>query len=165
MKLSHHGFVFPLGSLLRPRRQHDARKLRVRCAIAAPARDRCKCAKDGALHHQRRRTEYDDVAELPRTQRELQWIRHTLAVCIAEAREAEEGLYHMHEPLAWCYRNPHARITVACIPPVVPYAWLDDRRLALMKDVSLPFALHGQLTLNHGELLDKSGMTVLPHDP
>ena len=55
-------------SVLRPRRQHDARELRVRRAIAAPARDQCEGAKERALHRQRRRTEHDHVAELPRSQ-------------------------------------------------------------------------------------------------
>ncbi len=151
-------------SVLRPRRQDDARELRVRRAITAPARDRCECAKDDALQRQRRRTEHDHVAELPRTQGELQRIRHALAVSVPEPREAEEGLDHMHEPLAWCDLNPYARVAVARIPPVVPYAGLDDGRLALMKDAGLPVALHGQLTLKHGKLLDKSGMAVFPND-
>ena len=58
-------------SVLRPRRQYDARELRVRRTIAAPARDRCEGAKDHALHRQRRRTEHDHVAELPVSQGEL----------------------------------------------------------------------------------------------
>ena len=59
-------------SVLRPRRQHDARELRVRRAIAAPARDPCEGAKERALHRQRRRTEHDHVAELRRSQGSLQ---------------------------------------------------------------------------------------------
>jgi hypothetical protein len=46
----------------------------------------------------------------------------------------------------------------------VPYAELDDGRLALMKNADLPVALHGQVTLEHGELLEKSGMAMFPHD-
>jgi hypothetical protein len=36
---------------LRSRRQHGAGELRVRCAIAAPAPDRSKDAKERALHY------------------------------------------------------------------------------------------------------------------
>jgi hypothetical protein len=58
--------------VLGPRRQHDARELRVGRAIAAPARNRCEYAKDRALHCRRWRPEHDHVAELPRTESELQ---------------------------------------------------------------------------------------------
>jgi len=146
----------------RRRRQHYARELRVRRAIAAPACERCEGAKDCALHRQRRRTEDDHVAELPRTQGELQRIRHAFTVCVPELREAEEGLDHIQKPFAWSDLHLYAGIAVARIPPVVPYAGLDDGRLAPTKNGGLPVALHGQLTLECGELLDKTGMAVLP---
>src|SRR5437763_5156572 len=53
--------------VLRPGRQHDARKLRVRRAIATPTRDRYQRNKERALQRQRRRTEHEHVAELERT--------------------------------------------------------------------------------------------------
>src|SRR5262249_25381868 len=52
----------------------------------------------------------------------------------------------------------------ARIPPVVPYAGIDDGRLALMQNARLLFALDVQLALEHGEALDKGGMPVFPHD-
>jgi len=66
--------------------------------------------------------------------------------------------------LAWCDLQPQACVAVARIPPVVPYAGLDDDRLALMKNAGLFVALRGQLTLEHGELLDKRGVAMFPHD-
>jgi hypothetical protein len=150
-------------SVLRPRRHHDARELRVRRAIAAPARDQCEGAKERALHRQRRRTEHDHIAELPQSEGSLQRIRHALTVCMPEPCEAEEGLDHVQKPFAWCDLHPYAGVAVARIPPVVPYAGLDDGRLASTKNAGLPVALHGQLTLEYGELLDKSGMAVFPH--
>ena len=82
----------------------------------------------------------------------------------AEPREAEEGLDHVQKPFAGRDLHPYAGVAVARIPPVVPYARLDDGRLPPTKNAGLPVALHGQLTLEHGELLDKSGMAVFPHD-
>jgi hypothetical protein len=67
----------------------------------------------------------------------------------------------------WAKRSPgcdlhaHAGVTVARVPPVVPLIPLDNGRLALAQDVRPPGALHGQLTLEHGEALDKSGVAVL----
>jgi hypothetical protein len=49
-------------------------------------------------------------------------------------------------------------------PFVVPYAGLDDGRLALMQNAGLPVAFYGQLTLERGEALDLSGMAVFPYD-
>jgi len=46
----------------------------------------------------------------------------------------------------------------------VPYAELDDGPLALMKNAGLPVALYGQLTFEHSEFLDKSGMATFPND-
>jgi hypothetical protein len=89
---------------------------------------------------------------------------HSLAVCVAQPRETEEGLDHVHEPLAGCDLHPYPRVVVARIPPVVPYAGLDDGRLALMQNAGLPVAFYGQLTLERGEALDLSGMAVFPYD-
>src|SRR5215472_15064083 len=120
--------------MLRPRRQHTARKLRVRRAIAARACDGRDRSEDRALHHRRWRTENNHVPELSRTQRQLQRIGHALAVGVPELRETEKGLYHVHEPLSWCDLQPYARVAVARIPPVVPHAGLDNGRLALMQN-------------------------------
>jgi len=57
-------------------------ELRVRRAIAAPARNPCECAKARAFDRPRRRAEDDHIAELLRTQCELQRIRYALAVCV-----------------------------------------------------------------------------------
>ena len=46
----------------------------------------------------------------------------------------------------------------------MPYAGIDDSRLALMQNARLLVALDGQLALEHGEALDKGGMPVFPHD-
>jgi hypothetical protein len=164
MKLCHNRFVFSLGSVLGPRRQHNARELRVRRPVAAQAGDWCQRDKDRALHRHWRRTKHDHVTELPRTQGELQWIQHTLAVCVSEPRKAVESFHHVHEPLAGCDLHPHPRIAVARIPPVMPYAELDDGRLALIQNTHLPVAFYCQLTLQRGEALDQGGMTVFPND-
>ena len=68
----------------------------------------------------------------------------------------------MHEPLAWSDFHTYARVAVARIPPVVPDAGLDDGGLVLMKGTGLPFALYRQRTVEHGELLNESGMAVFP---
>jgi hypothetical protein len=58
----------------------------------------------------------------------------------ARAARVRKGLYHVHEPLAWCDLHPYARVAVARIPPVVPYAQLDNGRLALMQNAGLSVA-------------------------
>src|SRR5215813_13942804 len=116
------------------------------------------------LHRERWRTEHDYVAELARTQRELQRIRHALAVCVPEPRQAVEGFDHVYEPLAGRDLHPYPRVAAARIPPVVPYACLDDGRLALSQNAGVPVSLHHQLTLERGESFDQSGMAVFPHD-
>src|SRR5262249_11480827 len=70
----------------------------------------------------------------------------------------------MQEPLAGRDLHPYQRVAVGRIPPVVPYARLDDGSLALMQNAHLVVALDGQLTLEHGEALDKDGMPVFPGD-
>jgi len=91
-------------------------------------------------------------------------VPHAFIVGVPEPRDTEKGLYHMHETLAGCDLYPYSRVAVARIPPVVPYARLDDCRLALMQNAGLPVAFYGQLTLERGEALDLSGMAVFPHD-
>src|SRR5215472_2824990 len=81
-----------------------------------------------------------------------------------QPRQAEEGLDQVDEPLAGCDLHPYPRVASARIPPVVPYAGTDDGRLALMQNVRLLVALHGQLALQHGELLYKGGMAVFADD-
>ena len=152
-------------SVLRPRRQYDARELRVRRTIAAPARDLCDGAKDHALTASggKRNT----ITSLnPRLVR-ASYPADTACpyrLC-TEPHKAEEGFNHIQEPFAGCDLHPYAGVPVARIPPVVPYAGLDDGRLASTKIADLPVALHGQLTLEHGELFDKKrdGGVPPPH--
>src|SRR5215831_8953835 len=100
--------------------QYDTRKLRIDCAIATPARNWSQCEKHCPLHRQGWRTENDHIAELTRSDGELQWKRHSLAVCIPESRQAVEGLDHVREPLAGCDLHPYPRVSVRRIPPVMP---------------------------------------------
>jgi hypothetical protein len=62
----------------------------------------------------------------------------------------------------WRDLNAYTRVAVARVPPIVPDAGLNHGRLALMKNADLPIAFDGQLTLDHRESLDKTGMVVFP---
>ena len=93
-------------------------------------------------------------------------MRHALAVRVAKPRQTEHRLYHVGEALAGRHLNSYAGIlAVACVPPVVPHARIDDGGFALTEDASLPCELHSQLTLKHGETLNESGVAVLAYDP
>jgi hypothetical protein len=59
------------------------------------------------------------------------------------SRETEEGLYHVHQPLAVCDLLPYPRVAFARIPPVEPYGGINDGRLALMQTTGLPIAFYG----------------------
>ena len=54
---------------------------------------------------------------------------------------------------------------VARVPPVVPPAGLDDRRLAFAQDARPPVELQRQLAFEHREALDDRGVEVLADDP
>ena len=118
----------PLGATSRDA-SDDARELRVTSHDSrATARPRASGRQRArAVRATWRRTEHDHVAELPRSQGSLQRIRHALTVRVPEPREAEEGLDHVQKPLARCEPPRRTRdVAVARIPPVVPYAGLDD---------------------------------------
>jgi hypothetical protein len=120
-----------------PLGQNRARELRVCGAITAPSRNGGKGTKERALHRRRRRAELNHVTELQRKQRQLQWMRHALAVRVTEAGETEYRLNHVSEALAGRYLNPYAGVlAVARVPPVVPHAGLDDGGFTPTEDTS-----------------------------
>ena len=63
------------------RRQHTARELRVRRAIAAPAQESLLARQRSCVASPRQQTEHDHVHRTPPTQRELQRIRHSCCLC------------------------------------------------------------------------------------
>ena len=72
----------------------------------------------------------------------------------------------MGESLAGRHLHANAGVlAVARVPPIVPHARFDGGGLARTEDSCLPGELHGQLTLEHGQTLNESGMAVLAHDP
>jgi len=82
---------------------------------------------------------------------------------VSEPCKTEKGFDQMYEAFAGSNLHAHAGVTIACIPPVVPYARFNDGGFALTQNALLPIALHGKLTLKHGESLHQRGMAVLPH--
>ena len=69
-------------------------------------------------------------------------IRHAFAVCASEPRGAVEGFDHVHGPVARCDLHAYSSVVLARIPPIVPYAGLDDGRLALAENARVLEALH-----------------------
>lgn len=80
-------------------------------------------------------------------------------VGVPEPRETKEG-HHVHEPLTESDLHRYLRVAIARIPLVVPCAVFDNGSLALMQNARLSVALHGQVTFEHGDLLDQSGMAM-----
>jgi hypothetical protein len=82
-----------------------------------------------------------------------------------KAREAKQSFDHMAETLAGRHFHTHAGVSVARIPPVVPYTRFDGGALSLAKGTHLCATLHGQFTFKNGETLDYPGMAVFADDP
>jgi len=71
----------------------------------------------------------------------------------------------MGEPFTGSHFHAYAGVSVAFIPPVVPYIGLNGGSVSLAKDARLSAALHGQLTFKNCESLDDSGMAMFADDP
>jgi len=71
----------------------------------------------------------------------------------------------MAEALTGRHLHADTGISVARIPPVVPYIRFDGGGLSLAKSARPSAALHGQFTLKNGETLDECGMAVFANDP
>ena len=69
--------------------QHSSGELRICRTVTTPVRNWGKSTKEDALHCQRRRTKNDLVAEFPREQGKLQWMRHSLGISMSEAGQAK----------------------------------------------------------------------------
>jgi hypothetical protein len=82
-----------------------------------------------------------------------------------EPREAKQGFDHMGVALTGRHFHAHTRVSVARIPPIVPYIRLDGGNLTLAKDARLAAVLHGQFTFKNGEAFDYPGMAVFADDP
>jgi len=80
-------------------------------------------------------------------------------------REAIQGFDHMAEALTGRHLHADTGVSVAGIPPVVPYIRLDSGGLLLAKSARLSAALHGQFTFEYGETLDECWMAVFADDP
>ena len=91
-------------------------------------------------------------------------MRHALRVGMSEPREAKQGFDHMSEALTRRHFHAHAGVSVARIPPVVPYVRLDSDGLSLAKNARLSAAFHGQFTFKNGEAFDYPGMAVFADD-
>src|SRR5262249_48930572 len=91
-------------------------------------------------------------------------MRHTLRIGVPQSRKSKQGFNHMGEPLTGGHFHAYARVSVARIPPVVPYIGLDGGGLSLAKDAGLSVPLDGQLTFENCEPLDDPGMAVFADD-
>ena len=125
---------------------------------SVPAR-RTRCV--GA---RRRVAEHDDVGELPRGQRQLQWARHPFRVDVPLAREPEGRLDQVHEALARGDLDAHDGVLRGLVPPVVPRPRFDIGALPGVQRRSSAVAHDGQLALHDGEPLMQRGMEVLAGD-
>src|SRR5215472_2357549 len=92
-------------------------------------------------------------------------MRHTLCIGMPEPREAIKGFDHMGEAFTGRYFDAHAGISVARVPPVVPYIRFDSGSLSLAKNARLSGALYGQLTFKNSEAFDCRWMAVFADDP
>src|SRR5271170_4486588 len=82
-----------------------------------------------------------------------------------EPRKAKQGFDHVSEALAGRHFHTNAGVSVARVPPVVPYVGLDGGGLPLAKNARIVAALRGQFTFKDGEALDYPGMAVFADDP
>ena len=142
------------------RRQHRARELRVGRAIPAPPGDGRERTEDHTLDCRRRTSEHDDVAELLREERELQQGGMPLAL-VCPRRASPNSVSITWEKLAWYGLYPHPGVPVAGVPPVVPFAGLDNAGLSLVEDARVAVPADGQLTLKDGEALGHCWVAVL----
>ena len=69
------------------------------------------------------------------------------------------------EALARRHFHAHAGVSVARVPPVVPYTRFDNGTLPLAKNARLVRALYGQLTFKDGKAFDYGRMAVFTGDP
>ena len=84
---------------------------------------------------------------------------------MTKPRQAKQGFNHMGEALTGRHFHMHARVSVARIPPVVPYIRLDNNGLTLAKSARPSAAFHGQFTFKNGEAFDDPWMAVFADDP
>jgi hypothetical protein len=91
-------------------------------------------------------------------------MRHTFRIGMPEPREAKKGFDHMGEALTRRNFDAQAGVSIARIPPVVPYIRLDGGGLSLAKNARLSAALDGQFTFKNGEAFHYPGMAVFAGD-
>jgi hypothetical protein len=133
-------------------------------AVAAAACDRHECPEQHALHHDRRLAEHDDVSKLSCDERQLERVRHAAPVHVSFAREPEQRLDHVSEPLTRRDLDADDRVHVTFVPPVVPYPGLDVGALTGAYGRPLSVAEHRQLALSDGEALLQRGVQMFTDD-
>jgi len=148
-----------------PRSECRSRQCRVGRPVGATSSDRSERTEQNALNRSRRLAKEEDVGELGREERQLQWVRHPAPVHVSLAGEPEQRFDHVREPLTRRDLHAHDRVHVALVPPVMPDARLDVGPLAGSQDRHLTVPHHGQLALLDGETLMQSGMEVLTDNP